>query len=61
LDSLIKWIDKVLTFDGLSTSKRYEIKCCCNHFANCEENDFKGVVDLVRNEAIVWDDEGSDF
>ena len=23
-----------------------------------EENDFKGVVDLVKNQAIVWDDEG---
>jgi elongation factor G len=23
-----------------------------------EENDFKGVVDLVRNQAIVWDEEG---
>jgi elongation factor G len=22
-----------------------------------EENDFKGVVDLVRNQAIVWDEE----
>jgi hypothetical protein len=35
LDLLIKWIDKDLTFDGMSTSKRYvKIKCCCNHFAN---------------------------
>ncbi len=23
-----------------------------------EENDFKGVVDLVKNQAIVWDDAG---
>jgi elongation factor G len=22
------------------------------------KNDFKGVVDLVRNQAIVWDEEG---
>jgi elongation factor G len=26
-----------------------------------EENDFKGVVDLVRNQAIVWDEEGSNL
>jgi elongation factor G len=43
-------------FDGMSTSKRYvKIKCCCNHFYQ-KKNDFKGVVDLVRNQAIVWDD-----
>jgi hypothetical protein len=36
----------------LSASKRYvEIKPC-NHFTHWEENDFKGVVDLVRNQAI---------
>jgi hypothetical protein len=23
-----------------------------------KKNDFKGVVDLVRNQAIVWDEEG---
>jgi hypothetical protein len=60
LGLLIKWIDKDLTFDGLSTSRDMLIKRSCNHFANGEENDFKGVVDLVRNQAMfgmkkVWE------
>jgi translation elongation factor EF-4 len=37
LDSLIKWIDKDLTFDGMSTSRDVEIKCCCNHFAKVKK------------------------
>jgi elongation factor G len=32
----------------------------CNHFAK-GKNDFKGIVDLVKNEAIVWHDARGDF
>jgi elongation factor G len=60
LDSLIKWIVKVLTFDGLSTSRdMLKSNAVAITLPIGEENDFKGVVDLVRKqEAIVWDDEG---
>jgi peptide subunit release factor RF-3 len=50
LDLLIKWTDKDLTFDGLSTSKRHvEISnAVAITLPIGEENDFKGVVDLVE-------------
>jgi translation elongation factor EF-G len=56
---LIKWIDKDRTFDGLSTSRdMLKSNAVAITLLPIEENDFKGVVDLVRNQAIVWDEEG---
>jgi peptide subunit release factor RF-3 len=53
LDLLIKWIDKDLTFDGLSTSRdMLKSNAVAITFTIGEENDFKGVVDLVRNQAM---------
>jgi hypothetical protein len=45
---LTKWIDKDRTFDGLSASR--DKRCCIT--LQFEENDFKGVVDLVKTKQL---------
>jgi hypothetical protein len=40
----------------MSTSKRYEIKRCCNHLPIGEENDFKGCG--FSKSKLLLDDEG---
>jgi elongation factor G len=42
----------------MSTSKRHVKSNAVAITLPIGENDFKGVVDLVRNQAIVWHDEG---